>query len=300
MRRNGRLHKHYKKNDEQNTDQNSQVSVNTEDDEQDTCDEQVRLNQQYISYPVFYEQTEKCNIPVVSDNISCVCEPTNSTIKVISKYSLTADKLNLLRLSGYNSGARKNFLKLAMTMVTVIIIYRFLNRFRLFKFKWIGYLLFVVAKTGGIWVSKIFSATLSTIWKRIVYKQQQCNTHVAMPASTRIITAREINSKLKDFEKRVSLVDTGTDAYLRQDDGLMCPTFPSSTVINTAGPDQLRASKSGLLNLLVKDEKGNMHQIMLENALVVPGLSQNPRHINSLLKMDIWYSFTKLIRNSTK
>ncbi len=68
------------KADEQNTDQNSQASVNTEDDEQDTCDEQVRMNQQYISYPVFYKQTGKCNIPVVSDNISCVCEPTNSTI----------------------------------------------------------------------------------------------------------------------------------------------------------------------------------------------------------------------------
>ena len=55
----------------------------------------------------------------------------------------------------------------------------------------------------------------------------------------------------------------------------MFPLFPSSTVINTAGPDQLTASKSGLLNLLVKDDKENMHQIMLENALVVPGLSQN-------------------------
>ena len=84
--------------------------MNTEDDEQDTCDEQVRMNQQYISYPVFYGQTGKCNIPVVSDNISCVCEPTNSTIKVISKYSLSADKLNLLLLSDYNSRARNNFL----------------------------------------------------------------------------------------------------------------------------------------------------------------------------------------------
>ena len=63
LRRNGRLHKHYKKNDEQNTDQNSQVSVNTEDDEQDTYDEQVRMNQQYISYPVSYEQTGQCTIP---------------------------------------------------------------------------------------------------------------------------------------------------------------------------------------------------------------------------------------------
>ena len=59
-----------------------------------------------------------------------------------------------------------------------------------------------------------------------------------MPASTKIITAREIKTKLRDFDKRLSLVDTGTDAYLRQDNSLMSPLFPSSTVINTAGPDQ--------------------------------------------------------------
>ncbi len=46
-------------------------------------------------------------------------------------------------------------------------------------------------------------------------------------------------------------------------------------VINTAGPETLSASHTGLLNLLVNDDKGNMHQLMLENALVVPGLSQN-------------------------
>jgi hypothetical protein len=46
-------------------------------------------------------------------------------------------------------------------------------------------------------------------------------------------------------------------------------------VINTAGPETLKASQTGLLNLLVEDNKGNMHQLILENALVVPGLSQN-------------------------
>ena len=45
--------------------------------------------------------------------------------------------------------------------------------------------------------------------------------------------------------------------------------------INTAGPETLNTSQTELLNLLVKDDKGNMHQLMLENALVVPGLSQN-------------------------
>jgi hypothetical protein len=34
-------------------------------------------------------------------------------------------------------------------------------------------------------------------------------------------------------------------------------------VINTAGPETLSALQTGLLNLLVKDDKGN--QLMLEN-----------------------------------
>jgi len=55
----------------------------------------------------------------------------------------------------------------------------------------------------------------------------------------------------------------------------MSTSLPSSTVIHTAGPENLTATQTGLLHLLVKDDKGNMHQLMLENALVVPGLSQN-------------------------
>ncbi len=81
--------------------------------------------------------------------------------------------------------------------------------------------------------------------------------------------------KLCDFDTRLSLFDTGTGAHLRQDDSLVCPLMPSSTVIHTAGPDRLKATQAGLLNRLVNDDKGNMHQIMLENALVLPGLSQN-------------------------
>ena len=60
-------------------------------------------------------------------------------------------------------------------------------------------------------------------------------------------------------------------------------------MISNAGPDQLAALQSGLLNFLVKYDKGHMHQIMLEDALVVPGLSQNQTNI--LLKMDTCYSF---------
>ena len=96
-----------------------------------------------------------------------------------------------------------------------------------------------------------------------------------MPAQTKIISANEIKTKWNGFEKRLSLVDTGTDAYLRQDNQLMFPLHPASTTINTAGPDQLKASHSGLLNLLLKDDKGNVHQMLIENALLVPGLSQN-------------------------
>ncbi len=84
----------------------------------------------------------------------------------------------------------------------------------MFKLKWILNLLSVFAQKGGMWISKIFSSTLITIWTRNANKEKQCQTRVVMPASTRIITAREINKKLNDFDKRLSLVDAGTDAYL--------------------------------------------------------------------------------------
>ncbi len=44
--------------------------------------------------------------------------------------------------------------------------------------------------------------------------------------------------------------------------------MPTISVIDnyyTAGPDKLRTTEAGLLNLLVKDDKGNVHQLMLEN-----------------------------------
>jgi hypothetical protein len=55
----------------------------------------------------------------------------------------------------------------------------------------------------------------------------------------------------------------------------MSTPLPSSTVIHTAGPENLTATQAGLLQLLDKGDKGNMHQLMLENNLVVPRLSQN-------------------------
>ena len=79
-----------------------------------------------------------------------------------------------------------------------------------------------------------------------------------MPASTKIISGREIDQTLEDFDKRLSIFDTGSYAYLSQDDSLVvCPVFPSSTVIRTAGPDHLKVPQAGLLNLLVKDDKTN-------------------------------------------
>ncbi len=112
-----------------------------------------------------------------------------------------------------------------------------------------------------MWISKIFSSTLTTIWKIVADKarEKQSTPRVEMPASTKIISAREIDKKLRDFDTGLSLFNTGTDAYLRQDDSLMSPRFPSSIVINTAGPAKLRATEAGLLNLLVKDDKGNLH-----------------------------------------
>jgi hypothetical protein len=113
------------------------------------------------------------------------------------------------------------------------------------------------------------------IWELIVERTEQDSMRVAMPAPTKIMTACETKTKSKGFVTRLSLFDTGTVAYLRQDNSLFSSYLPSTLVINTARPETLNASQTGLLNLLVKDDKGNMHQQMLENALVVQGLSQN-------------------------
>jgi hypothetical protein len=133
------------------------------------------------------------------------------------------------------------------------------------------------------------------MWKRIIKgKEEPRQLRISMPATTKLIAASEIKTKTHDFNIRRSLVDTGTDAYLRQDDSMI--SFPSDIAISTAGPGRLTASQSGLLpvSILVKDDKGNMHQIMLEDALVVPGLSQISHRTNNLLKMDTWYSSTRI------
>ncbi len=76
-----------------------------------------------------------------------------------------------------------------------------------------------------MWISKIFSSTLTTIWKIIADKEKQCTPRVAMPASTKIISAREIDTELSYFDTRLSLFNTGTDAYLRQDKVLHMDTY---------------------------------------------------------------------------
>jgi hypothetical protein len=148
-------------------------------------------------------------------------------------------------------------------------------------------------QTGGVRKFKTFPKTLTMIWGQIVEKTEQDSIRVAMPASTKITTACETKTKSKGFVTRLSLFDTGTDAYLRQDNSLFSSYLPSTMVFNIAGPETLSASQTGLLNLLVKDDKRNMHQLKLENALVVPGLSQNLRRTNNSLKTDIWFSFIK-------
>jgi len=60
----------------------------------------------------------------------------------------------------------------------------------------------------------MFSSILTTIRKRR-FKVEQAPVLIAMPASTKIITASEIKAKSKEFTMRLSLFDTGTDAYLR-------------------------------------------------------------------------------------
>ena len=53
----------------------------------------------------------------------------------------------------------------------------------------------------------------------------------------------------RGYQCNLSLLDTGTDAYLQQAERTMHCMIPSNTIINTAGPEQLSASKSGLLSM---------------------------------------------------
>ncbi len=64
----------------------------------------------------------------------------------------------------------------------------------------------------------------------------------------------------------VCILDTGTGAYLRENNTLFRSSIQSELLVNTAGPGNLKASQTGLLNLLVKNDKGHLHQLMLENA----------------------------------
>jgi hypothetical protein len=132
------------------------------------------------------------------------------------------------------------------------------------------------ANRGGEHIKNVFNNTQNNLETKFRRKETD-SLRIAMPAATKMMKANEIKSRARDFSIRLSLFDTGTDAYLRQDNILMSTSLPSSMVIHTAGPKNLTATQTGLLQLLVKNDKGklgNMHQLMLENALVV-GLSQN-------------------------
>ena len=76
-------------------------------------------------------------------------------------------------------------------------------------------------QTGGVRKLKMFPKTLTMIWEQIVEKAEQDSMRVAMPASTKIMTACETKTKSKGFVTRLSLFNTGTDAYLRQDNSLV-------------------------------------------------------------------------------
>ncbi len=168
-----------------------------------------------------------------------------------------------------------------------------------FFFHWIGSFI-VCLQTGGMRILKMFSTTLKTISRQNVKEKETASFRIAKPAATKIMTSNEIKSRAKDFSTRLSLFDTGTDAYLRQDNSLMSTSLPSSTVIHTAGPENLTATQTGLLHLLVKDDKGNMHQLMLENALVVPGLSQNLTSHKQFVENGHGIFSQKSIRNCTQ
>ena len=101
-------------------------------------------------------------------------------------------------------------------------------------------------------------------------------SRVAMPATrSQIIKSEEVSRNSDSFRQRLSLIDTGTDSYLRQDNQSMRNLVRSNVKITTAGPDELSARESGLLSMIVRDRTGNMHELLVENALVVPNLTRD-------------------------
>ena len=99
-------------------------------------------------------------------------------------------------------------------------------------FKFVS-IIIVLVTTGGMNLTDFLSQTLQRI------KQQWLNNSdiagydgqmVAMPAMTaKVLSAIELQSRTNGFRKRLSLLDTGTDAYLRQDERSMHCMIPSNT-----------------------------------------------------------------------
>ena len=118
-------------------------------------------------------------------------------------------------------------------------------------------IIIVLVTTGGVNLTDFLSQTLQRIKQQWLNKSDIAGYDgqmVAMPAMTaKVLSATELQSKTNGF--RLSLLDTGTDAYLRQDERSMHCMIPSNTIINTAGPEQLSASKSGLLSMYLKTAK---------------------------------------------
>ncbi len=93
----------------------------------------------------------------------------------------------------------------------------------------------------------MFPTTLTMIKNLIFERMEHDSLRVTMPASTKIITACETITKSEGNITRLSLFYTGTNVYLRQPEGalLFSSSIPSEMVINTAGPENLQASRAG-------------------------------------------------------
>ena len=105
--------------------------------------------------------------------------------------------------------------------------------------------------------------------------QSATDSRVANPAIVMLSREAQATQNWSGFVQRLSLLDTGTDAYLRQTAQSMSYLVSSETKISTAGPLELEATHSGLLSMLLRDRDGNLHELLIERALVVPSLTQN-------------------------
>ena len=89
-------------------------------------------------------------------------------------------------------------------------------------------------------------------------------THQSARANKSIMDSHDAYQNSSGLVQRLSLLDTGTDAYLRQTAQSMSHLVSSATKISIAGPLELEATHSCILSMLLRDRDGNLHELLID------------------------------------